>query len=102
MIFQTDWDNFVRLFYFNTHNVYMTGLDPTYFQLGDPERWGVWDRIVRGEVPNPSGVIQSTFGTDYVFSDRMHEAFQRQAERDPNMNLVYQDQYSLVWKIGQS
>jgi hypothetical protein len=32
-VFQTDWDDFPRLFFYNTHNTYLIGLDPTYLQL---------------------------------------------------------------------
>lgn len=29
LVFQTDWDDFPRLFFYNTHNTYLVGLDPT-------------------------------------------------------------------------
>ena len=32
-VFQTDWDDFPRLFFYNNHNTYLIGLDPTYMQL---------------------------------------------------------------------
>lgn len=38
-IFQTDWDDFPRLFFYNTHNTYLIGLDPTYLQLYDAEMY---------------------------------------------------------------
>ena len=30
-IFQTDWDDFPRLFFYNTHNTYLIGLDPDLY-----------------------------------------------------------------------
>ena len=30
LVFQTDWDDFTRLFFYNTTNVYTIGLDVTY------------------------------------------------------------------------
>ncbi|MCC7208024.1 MAG: hypothetical protein IT323_12005 [Anaerolineae bacterium] len=99
MVFQTDWDDFTRLFYYNTHNVYLVGLDPTYLERADPALWQEWVAITRGEVEQPASVILKRFGARYVVSDTRHQAFERQAQNDPAMTLVYQDQYSLVWRI---
>lgn len=102
LVFQTDWDDFTRLFYHNTHNVYLVGLDPTYLQLADNELWDQWVAITRGEVENPSTIIQSLFGASYIVSDRRHDDFANQAGDDSRMRLVYQDQYSLVWEISEA
>ncbi len=99
LIFQTDWDDFTRLFYYNPQNVYVSGLDPTYFQLANPDLWEQWEAIRRGEVSSPSRVIRDDFGATYVVSDRRHDAFERQAENDPALELVYSDRYSYVWQV---
>lgn len=99
LVFQTDWDDFTRLFYYNTANTYLVGLDPTYLERADPVLWGQWVSITNGEVEHPSAIIQSVFGASYVVSDRGHEAFENQASADPNMKLVYQDEYSYIWHI---
>lgn len=98
-VFQTDWDDFTRLFYYNTHNTYLVGLDPTYLQQADPALWDQWVAITQGQVIQPSEVIQTVFGCNYVISDRQHRAFEAQAEADPAMRLVYKDEFSLVWRI---
>ncbi|MBE2270534.1 MAG: hypothetical protein IAE80_20015 [Anaerolinea sp.] len=99
MVFQTDWDDFTRLFYYNPENVYLVGLDPTYLQLADPDLWDQWVEITRGEVENPSAVIRSVFGAEYVVSDSAHDDFEDQAARDPFMEVVYEDRYNVVWHI---
>jgi hypothetical protein len=98
-VFQTDWDDFTRLFYYNTSNTYLVGLDPTYLELADPDLWTEWVAITRGEVEQPSDVIRTLFGSEYVVSDREHEAFATRAYDDPNMKLVYWDRNSMVWQI---
>ncbi|MCK6539061.1 MAG: hypothetical protein L6Q26_03295, partial [Anaerolineales bacterium] len=65
-IFQTDWDDFPRLFYYNTRNTYLIGLDPTYMQLYDPDLYDLWTLITQGEVDQPSRIIAETFGSQYV------------------------------------
>lgn len=99
IIFQTDWDDFTRLFYFNSQNNYLVGLDPTYLELSDPELWDQWVAITRGQVERPSTVIQTVFHSNYVVSDANHDDFIQQANDDPAMQLVYQDDDSYVWQI---
>jgi hypothetical protein len=41
-VFQTDWDDFPRLFFYNTRNTYTAGLDPTYLELYDPGLYARW------------------------------------------------------------
>ena len=100
IIFQTDWDDFTRLFFYNPENVYIVGLDPTYLQLADPVMWDQWVSITRGEVDNPSSLINFVFGARYVVSDASHEAFREKAGIDPAMEVVYQDIYNTVWRIN--
>ena len=37
-VFTTGWDDFPHMFFWNTHNTYLVGLDPTYTSIEDPER----------------------------------------------------------------
>jgi hypothetical protein len=99
LVFQTDWDDFPQLFYYNNANTYLVGLDPTYLERANPDLWTQWVAITRGEVEQPSTVIQTVFGSDYVVSDRQHEAFAQRAYDDPRMRLVYWDKNSMVWQI---
>lgn len=100
-IFQTDWDDFPPLFFNNTHNTYLIGLDPTYMQLHDAALYDLWVEITRGEVVRPSGSIVSFFDTRYVMSDLSHRDFIDQAESDPAMQLVYRDHEAVVYLINE-
>jgi hypothetical protein len=99
MIFQTDWDDFTRLFYHNTANTYLVGLDPTYLQIADPFLWNQWVAITQGRTEHPSQLIRELFGARYVVSDRRHDDFADQAAVDPNMQIVYMDDSSFIWEI---
>jgi hypothetical protein len=98
-IFQTDWDDFPRLFFYNTHNTYLIGLDPTYLQLYDASRYDQWLRITRGTVKSPSRSILADFGASYVLSDLQHGDFIRQAEADPAIVEVYRDDQAVIYAI---
>jgi len=98
-VFQTDWDDFQRLFFYNTHNTYLAGLDPTYLQLYDSDLYDVWVQITRGEVERPSQVILDRFAARYVHTDLKHGNFLREAATDPGMIEVYRDGQAVIFEI---
>jgi hypothetical protein len=98
-LFQTDWDDFPRLFFYNTHNTYLIGLDPTYMRLYDADLYELWVAITRGEVEQPSSAIGATFGAEYVVSDLKHTRFLEQAARDPGLVETYRDGDSVVFRV---
>lgn len=100
-VFQTDWDDFPRLFYYNTHNTYLAGLDPTYLQLYDEELYRLWVDITGGEVRRPATAIEEEFGARYILTDLRHKDFLEQAEADPRLVAVYRDHESAVFEIAE-
>jgi hypothetical protein len=99
-IFHTDWDDFPRLFFYNTHNTYLVGLDPTYMQLYDADLYDVWVEITRGRIENPSQIIRENFAARYIMSDLDHDGFLDQAERDPRIVEVYRDADAVVFQVA--
>jgi hypothetical protein len=99
LVFQTDWDDFPRLFFYNTVNSYTIGLDPTYLQLADERLYEDWVAITRGKVDQPSRMITSRFGARYVFSDLDHDAFLGLAEADPGLEEVYRDRTAVIYRV---
>jgi len=99
-VFQTDWDDFPRLFFYNTHNTYLVGLDPTYMQLYDPALYDLWVKVTQGQVEKPSDVIRQRFGARFVITDLKHGAFLQQAASDPAMREVYRDPQAVIFEIG--
>ncbi|HET9907106.1 MAG TPA: hypothetical protein VFQ23_10710, partial [Anaerolineales bacterium] len=98
-VFQTDWDDFPRLFFYNTHNTYLIGLDPTYMQLYDPDLYELWVEITQGDVENPSQVIASRFGSQYIHTDLNHGDFLQVAAEDPGLKEVYRDDQSVLFEV---
>ena len=99
LVFQTDWDDFPRLFFYNTHNTYLIGLDPTYMQLYDPELYDQWVDLTQGKVQQPSRIIRSRFGSSYAISDLAHAEFIFQAENDPGLREVYRDDEAVIFQV---
>lgn len=98
-VFQTDWDDFPRLFFYDTHNTYLIGLDPTYLQLYNAGLYNLWVDITRGKVKNPSQMIARTFGARYVHTDLHHKGFLQVAARDPGLKEVYRDNQAVLFEV---
>jgi hypothetical protein len=98
-VFQTDWDDFPRLFYYNTHNTYLIGLDPTYMHLYDADLYSLWVKITQGEIERPSAAIEREFGSRFILTDLRHTAFLEQAAHDPGLLEVYRDEEAVVFQI---
>jgi asparagine N-glycosylation enzyme membrane subunit Stt3 len=99
MIFQTDWDDFTRLYFYDTKDVYLVGLDPTYLQIADPVLYDEWVSITRGHVRNPGAAIRDHFGGQYVFTDTDHTAFIDLAADDPLLAEVYRDEDVVIYAV---
>ena len=100
-IFQTDWDDFTRLFFYNSDAIYTAGLDPTFMQLEDPELFDEWVAITQGKVEHPSAAIRSRFAAQYVFTDIKHEAFLERAAGDPDLVELYRSDDAVVFAVKQ-
>ena len=98
-VFQTDWDDFPRLFFYNSHNTYLVGLDPTYMQLYDTDLYDTWVKITRGEIEQPSRIIVERFSARYVHSDLHHGKFLRFAAEDAGLKEVYRDDQNIIYEV---
>lgn len=100
-VFTTDWDDFPHMFFWNTHNTYLAGLDPTYMSLYDPGLYRRWRDVTSGRAQHPSRVIRQEFGARYVVSDRerKHEAFLRAAADDPGLEVVLRTEKVVLFRV---
>ena len=98
-IFQTDWDDFTRLFFYNTNAIYTAGLDPTYTELYDADLYEEWARVTQGKVDTPSAFIKERYGSNFVFSDLNHDGFLTKATEDRALEEVYRDDYAVIFAV---
>ncbi len=98
-IFQTDWDDFPRLFFHNTWNTYLIGLDPTYLYLKDPNLFDLWVEITQGRELVPSEQIFQRFAAEYVFTDLSHEKFIDRAKEDSGLEELYRDDEAIIYRV---
>lgn len=91
VIFNTDWDDFPRLFYYDPSHYYVSGLDPSYLFDKDPDLSQLYDRITLGQEEDPGPLIRNRFGARYVFSDNEHHDFFDHARSSGWFDIVYED-----------
>jgi hypothetical protein len=93
MVFNTDWDDFPRLFYYDPTHVYTSGLDPSYLHEKNPDLSDLYVKITTGEQEDPGPLIRDKFGARWVFSDNTsdHDSFYDRALSSGWFDRVYED-----------
>jgi hypothetical protein len=101
MVFNTDWDDFPRLFYFDTRHRYVSGLDPTYLLDENPELAQLHERIAFGNEPNMAQVLRERFNARYVFTDNeeIHDKFYNEALNSGWFDRVYMDDECTILRV---
>jgi len=101
LVFNTDWDDFPRLFYYDPTHVYTSGLDPSYLFDKDADLSRLYDRITTGDQEDPGPLIRDRFGSRWVFSDNTkdHADFFDQALHSGWFDRVYEDEDCSVLHI---
>jgi hypothetical protein len=99
MIFNTNWDTFPALFFYNPDYSYVAGLDPTYLYNRDPELWRVYESITNSEQEDAAQLIRERFGAEYVVTGNGDSNFLTDARANDAYEVVYEDQYAVVLRV---
>lgn len=99
IIFNTDWDDFPQLFFYNTENYYIVGLDPNYMYRFKADLYLTWKNITRGNELRPFHLIKEKFNAYFIVSDNDNEDFIAIANEDEQCDEVYKDVYCTVFEI---
>jgi hypothetical protein len=68
-IFNCNWDDFPKLFYFDQKHSYVYGLDPNYLYSKNPDLYRLLMDITNAKADDPGPVIREKFGARWVFAD---------------------------------
>src|SRR5215210_3852608 len=101
MVFNTDWDDFPKMFFYDTTHTYASGLDPTYLLDKNPELSKLYEEITLGKIKDAAPIIRDRFGARYVFSDTedVHNDFYFNAKESGWFEIVYEDEECTVLHI---
>ncbi len=92
-IFNTDWDDFPKMFFYSTDHVYISGLDPNYLLTQNPELSKLYENVTLGREKDVASIIRNRFGARYVFTDNepVHDDFYYNAIDSGWFEVVYED-----------
>lgn len=101
IVFHSDWDEFPLLFYHNSHNYYIVGLDPTFMYNYDRDLYEKWRTITTGEEEeNIYSIIKNDFKAEFVFvSLSRHESMDKNLQKNFLFEEVYKDETAKVYKV---
>jgi len=100
IVFNADWDDFPFLFYNNSQNYFLTGLDPTFMYEKNKERYWQYVNITLGkESFDLKNKIKNNFQADYVFLDNEHRALENNLKFNPDFLKVYQDDEGQIYQV---
>ena len=100
-VFNTDWDDFPKMFFYDTKHSYVSGLDPTYLLDKNPELSKLYEQITLGKEKDPGPIIRDRFGARYVFTDNedIHNDFYYNALQSGWFDKVYEDEECTILRI---
>lgn len=99
-VVHSDWDEFPVLFYHNTHNTYIVGLDPTFLYKADPDAYWTWANITLGKFNGDlQRAVAETLGSQYVLVARGHGAMDQEFRSNPDFQKIYGDTEATVYQV---
>ena len=99
-IFNCNWDNFPKMFFYDQQHNYVYGLDPNYLFTENPELSKLIPDLTGGKISDPAPVIREKFGARFVFSEASENA-----QMIANMlesgwaEIAYRDNEAIIVKI---
>jgi hypothetical protein len=100
LIFNADWDDFPKMFFFDQKHRYVSGLDPTYLFSKNPDLSRLFDDITNGKHEDPALIIREKFGANYIFSDiKRHADMYAKMMESGWVEKVYEDDEDYILKI---
>jgi len=100
MIFNCTWDDFPKLFFFDTKHTYVYGLDPNYLYTADPELYQLLKDLTEGKTDDPAPKIRDRFGANYIFADAKENVDMiAKALESGWVETVYEDDEARLLKI---
>jgi hypothetical protein len=101
-IFNCTWDDFPKLFFFNTKHAYVYGLDPNYLYTENPELYKLLKDLTEGKIDDPAPLIRDRFGSNYIFADAKENTDMIAKALDSGwVETIYEDDEARLLKIRE-
>jgi hypothetical protein len=110
LVFNADWDDFPKLFFYDPERPFVAGLDPTYLHDKNKELMKHYERIGKGEEEDPGPIIKQNFCVGegesrrcarYIFMDHEHEPFFNNALDSGWFEVAYEDEDCSILRLRE-
>jgi hypothetical protein len=99
-IFNANWDDFPKLFFYDQKHSYVYGLDPNYLYSKNPELYKLLMDITNAKGGDAGPQIREKFGAEYIFADaKENEDMIAKALESGWTEIVYEDDEARILKI---
>jgi hypothetical protein len=102
IVFNAGWDDWPFLFYFNSSNTYLVGLDPMFMHEHDQQKYNVWFNIVTGrDGEELHKKITTHFNSHYVVVSKKRKFLRliRNLNYSENIHKVFEDRQGYVYAL---
>ncbi len=100
LIFNCNWDDFPKLFFYDRKHAYVYGLDPNYLFTKNPDLYKLIGDITAGKTEDAGNVIREKFGSHYVMTDaKENEDMVAKLLDSGWAEIVYEDDEARYLKI---
>ncbi len=100
IIFHNAWDEFPLLFYYNSKDYYLVGLDVTFMYNYSPNLYWEWYRIVTGEDrENLYSKVKNDFRASYVLWTKERTSVEESFGQDSRFKLLNEDQEAKIYQV---
>lgn len=99
-IFNANWDDFPKLFFYNQKHAYVYGLDPNYLYSQNPDLYKLLLDITGAKVEDAGPQIREKFGANFVFADaRENDEMIAKLLDSGWADMVYEDDEARILRI---
>lgn len=102
IVYNSDWDEWPQLFYYDDKHYYIIGLDYTFLYNYDYSLHKMYDDIMLGKnTTEVSKTIKQKFKANYILvtKKQKHQLLLNNLENDAGIELLYEDQEAKIYKI---
>lgn len=117
IVFNVNWGDFSKMFFYNAHNYYIAGLDGKFIYQLSPEKYWLYTHLGDGIVCDQEEcgensnnrlsiyeVLKNEFNADYVFVPLTHSGFDYTnliniLNSDSRFEKVYENEGGEIWKL---
>ncbi|MET0387301.1 MAG: hypothetical protein ABW321_15135 [Polyangiales bacterium] len=90
------WDDAEQYAFFAPHARYLNLLDPVFMATAAPVQHSAWQRLRRGDLPDPAGELAGALDSEYIaFARTGHEALEQRLDADPRFARLHSGRHRL-------